>query len=267
MNSLFVTIPHAGEEIPALTPWLKGLPEEVVMCDVDRYVDRLYASVLQKQNIPHLVTQWHRYAGDLNRLAEDVDAGTVQGHPNTKGQFSRGFHWALTTTNLPLMKEAMPLSTHEALVKLIYDPFHEKIKQQYEKEKQLGRVVYHMDLHSMPSLGTTQHRDPGELRAEVVVSDQMGKSCRREFRDLVLTSYLEAGFKVALNWPYYGGRITEQYGAPEKQIHVIQVELNRALYMDEVTKKWLPEKAEKTIPKLTKAIENIAEKLKLIGMK
>ena len=256
-NSFFLTIPHAGETVPAQTPWLQNLPEEILMCDVDRYVDRLYRPVIQKHQIPHVLTKWHRYAGDLNRLAEDVDAGSVRDHKNPKGQYSRGFHWAITTTNVTLMQEPMSPETHQELVDLIYTPFHREIQKYYDEQKKQQRTVYHIDLHSMPSLGTTQHRDPGEYRADVVISDQMGKSCSKAFRDLVLTSYLEAGFKVALNWPYYGGRITEQYGQPKSQIHVIQVELNRALYMNEVTKQWLPEKAEKTIPGLTAALEKI----------
>lgn len=265
MNSFFVTIPHAGEKVPEATPWLQGLPEEILMCDVDRYVDRLYAPVIAKHGIPHVKTEWHRYAGDLNRFAEDVDAGSVQDHKNPKGQFSRGFHWVLTTTNVVLMKEPMTQQTHQSLVAQIYDPFHAEIKKYYEQQKSLNNVVCHLDLHSMPSQGTSQHRDPGEMRADIVISDQMGKSCSRAYRDLVLTSYLEAGFKVALNWPYYGGRITEQYGDPKKQIHVVQVELNRALYMNETTKKWWPERAEKTMPRLAQAIEKIADGLPAIS--
>ncbi len=260
-NSFFLTIPHAGETIPAQTPWLKHLAEEVLMCDVDRYVDRLYLPVIQKHQIPHVLTKWHRYAGDLNRLADDVDAGSVKDHKNPKGQYSRGFHWTITTTNVPLMTEPMSEQTHQELVDLIYQPFHREIQNFHSEKRALQQNVYHLDLHSMPSLGTTQHRDPGESRADVVISDQIGKSCSKEFRDLVLTSYLEAGFKVGLNWPYYGGRITEQYGRPQQKIHVIQVELNRALYMNEVNKKWIPEKADQTIIKLAKAIEKIKDGL------
>ncbi len=265
MSLLFVTFPHTGEEIPPQAPWLKGLPENILMCDVDRFVDRLYEPVIQKEQIPFVKTKWHRYAGDLNRLPDDVDAAAVQDHKNPRGQYPRGFHWTLTTTNVALMKEPMPLGVHSELVEFIYNPFHAEIQNYHLKQLQKKTNVFHLDLHSMPSLGTIQHRDPGELRADVVISDQMGKSCSKEFRDLVLTSYLEAGFKVALNWPYYGGRITEQYGNPNQNIHVLQVELNRSLYMDEISKKWISEKAEKIIPKLSNAIEKIQHGLNLFA--
>ena len=89
-------------------------------------------------------------------------------------------------------------------------------------------------------MGTRMHRDPGERRADIVVSDCLGKSCDPHFRDLVIAAYTISGFKVGYNWPYMGGRVTEQYGHPSKGQHAIQVELNRALYMDEKTKKLLP---------------------------
>ena len=89
----------------------------------------------------------------------------------------------------------------------------------------------------MPSLGTQLHPDPGETRAEVVVSDFHGKSSIPEFKDIVMKAYQEAGFQVAYNWPYVGGGITQMYGKPQQGHNTIQVELNRALYMNEETKK------------------------------
>jgi N-formylglutamate deformylase len=41
------------------------------------------------------------------------------------------------------------------------------------------------------------------------------------------------GYTVSRNKPYAGGFITEHYGNPAAGLHVIQVEINRALYMDE----------------------------------
>ena len=98
----------------------------------------------------------------------------------------------------------------------------------------------------MPSLGTTEHRDPGERRADIVISDCHGQSSSSNFLDIVLLAYVKAGFKVAYNWPYYGGRVSEVYGRPSENHHVIQVELNRSLYMNETTKQLIPDLAEKT---------------------
>ena len=107
----------------------------------------------------------------------------------------------------------MPESLHKELINKYYWPFHEKVKATYEAIKAQGfSKVYHIDAHSMPSLGTQFHRDPGETRAEIVISDLEGKSCEPEFKDLVVHSFKSAGFEVAYNWPYKGGRVTEIYG-------------------------------------------------------
>ncbi len=258
MLPFFVTIPHSGEKVPDLCTWLRHLPEPVLMCDVDRFVDRLYEPALESQKIPFVKTEWHRYAADLNRVPEDVDASSVIGSSNPAGKFNRGFHWVITTKRDTVMPQPMSTEMHQKLVQLIYEPFHQSIRNLYEKFHQQGaREVFHLDVHSMPSLGTSEHRDPGEARAEIVISDSHGKSARPEFVDLVITSYVRAGFKVGYNWPYYGGRVTEQYGQPEKGHHCVQAELNRALYMDENTKQLNSEPAAKVQAKIQKALEMI----------
>lgn len=237
----FVTMPHSGEKVPDICTWLKDLPEPVLMCDVDRYIDLLYEGNLNSFNIPYHKTEWHRYAVDLNRIPEDVDCSSVEGSLNTAGSFNRGFHWVVTTQNDQLMKAPISFKMHEELRGMIFEPFHAKVRDIYKDFFDKGHEsVFHIDAHSMPSLGTKMHRDPGEKRADIVISDSLGKSCHPKFRDLVIAAYVTAGFKVGYNWPYLGGRLTEQYGQPEAGQHVIQVEINRELYMDEVTKQILP---------------------------
>ena len=260
--SLLVTIPHSGEKVPPQATWLRGLPEEILMCDVDRYVDYLYEPTLAKLRLPYAKTEWHRYAGDLNRIPEDVDAGSVEGNLNPVGVNRRGFLWAITTYNYQLMKQPVSAKTHQELVELIYEPFHASVRKLYQDYEAAGRAkVFHIDAHSMPSVGTKEHRDPGERRADIVVSDCHGKSCDPKFRDLVIAAYAIAGFKVGYNWPYFGGRVSEQYGQPAKNHHAIQVEMNRSLYMDEVTNKLNVVEAEKVRAKVDVALSYISQSL------
>lgn len=258
VGNLIVSIPHSGEMVPKQTPWLEGLAEEILMCDVDRYVDRLYEPALGHFSIPYVKTQWHRYAVDLNRIPEDVDVDSVEGAQFPSGTHNRGYHWVITTYKHRLMSKPMSQAKHKELTELIYKPFHQEVERLFAEKKRAGvRKVYHIDAHSMPSLGTSEHRDPGERRADIVISDCKGVSCEPAFRDLVIAAYVTAGFKVGYNWPYFGGRVTEQYGHPSKGQHSIQVELNRSLYMDEVTKKLLPEKARLAEERIHRAIEYI----------
>lgn len=258
----FISIPHSGEKVPDFCQWLNNLPEPILMYDVDRFVDRLYEPAMADLKIPYIKTQWHRYAADLNRIPEDVDCTSVKGNPTAAGVHNRGFHWVVTTDNYPLMKEPMSEKMHQDLVKLIYEPFHQHVRRHYEQFHQAGfSTVYHIDAHSMPSKGTKMHRDPGEMRADIVVSDCKGKSSKKDFVDLVIEAYTKAGFKIAYNWPYFGGRVSEQYGEPEKAHHCVQVEMNRSLYMDEVSKKLKPELASGIQSQVKTALDYILQKL------
>jgi len=143
----------------------------------------------------------------------------------------------ITTKKEVLMPKPMSRELHSALVAKYFDPFHREVREKMRMIRDAGaKTIYHIDAHSMPSVGTSEHRDPGERRADAVISDCDHKSCSSWFLDLVVASYEKAGFKTRVNWPYKGGRVTETYGNPAIGQESIQVELNRGLYMNETTK-------------------------------
>lgn len=255
-----VTMPHSGEKVPESCDWLKGLPEEILMCDVDRYIDILYEKSLIELKIPSVKTEWHRYAVDLNRIPEDIDEDSVMGSDNKSGLHPRGYHWVMTTFEQKLMQRPMSVNHHNDLTNLIYEPFHNDVKALYQHFKKTNPIVFHLDAHSMPSVGTKMHKDPGQRRADIVVSDCLGKSCGVQYKDLVVKAYENAGFKVAYNWPYMGGRVTEQYGHPSQGQQALQVELNRDLYMNELSKKIKPDYVE-VQKKIFQALNDIKTQL------
>ncbi len=242
MKPFFISSPHSGEKVPTEVSWLSHHPEPILMCDVDRFVDQLYEPFSLKHQVPFVSTPWHRYVADLNRLPDDVDKDSVLNHKNPSGTHTTGLHWVQTTKGDVLMAQPISTDLHASIVEKYHSGFHKTVSKQYSDFFKSHKSVYHLDAHSMPSRGTSggAHRDPGELRAEIVVSDQDGLSCSAKFRDLVVQGYRSAGFEVKLNWPYKGGRVTQTYGLPQKGQHCIQVELNRSLYMDELTKQKKP---------------------------
>ena len=263
MIPFFISIPHSGEKVPAEVSWLQGLDEPILMCDVDRYVDDLYAPAIAANGLPFVKTEWHRYVVDLNRLPDDVDADSVQDHKNPAGQFTTGLHWVKTTTGVRLMPKPISPELHKKLVQNYFEPFHIQVRELYAKFKSAGHQdVYHLDAHSMPSQGTAAHRDPGTKRPQIVVSDCDGVSCQSFYKDIVIESYKKAGFEVAYNWPYKGGRLTQTYGQPKQGQNAIQVEMNRALYMDEQSKKKNMSVYIETQKKVLEAVTNVQKELK-----
>ena len=292
---LFLSIPHSGEKVPPEAYWLGNLAEPTLVRDVDRFVDQLYEPSIRKLKIPVIIQPWHRYVVDVNRRDFDFDSQTVKGSKahGSSGFSKRGVHWSRTTLDEPLMKEPISMELHDQLLRDYYWPFHDAICERIEAfrrkcfqqssgggsdgEEELdargesgekgvsddfNTPVFQLDLHSMPSVGTLAHSDPGEKRAQVVISDFHGKSAMGEFREMVTRAYQESGFQVVCNHPYVGGGITQVYGKPEKGQHCIQVELNRALYMDEDTKRILHEKARVLQLNLEKAMKSLCDQLK-----
>ena len=53
--------------------------------------------------------------------------------------------------------------------------------------------------------------------------------------DVIERHLRQCGYHVQRNKPYAGGFITEHYGNPGAGFHAVQIEINRALYMNEQT--------------------------------
>ncbi len=73
----------------------------------------------------------------------------------------------------------------------------------------------------------------GRVRPDIVLGDRYGTSCSSQLTDLAARILTCLGYSVSRNKPYAGGFITEHYGQPGRGFHVVQVEINRRLYMDE----------------------------------
>ena len=232
---LFVTVPHSGEEAPPEAVWLASVGSDVMLLDIDRFVNQLYEPTILDLQIPWVVAGVHRYAVDLNRFPGDVDLDSVEGASEASGKHTTGFHWVKSTKGHILMSRPITEALHDELVRKYHDTFHAEISQVMTalKSRFVGLPLYHLDCHSMPSQGTDAHKDAGRERAEVVISDVHGVSASPLFKDLVLGAFRAEKFEVAYNWPYTGGRITQRYGQPAKAHHTVQIELNRKIYMDE----------------------------------
>ncbi|MDE0118498.1 MAG: N-formylglutamate amidohydrolase [Bdellovibrionales bacterium] len=261
---LLVSIPHSGEKIVDECAWLKDLDEVTLMYDVDRFVDQMYESVLSKYNIPKVVTEYHRYVVDCNRWPTDVDCDSVEGSEKPSGSHPTGLHWRKTTAGYILLKKPLSQNLHKDIIKKYYTDFFKAIDSIYESfHQRRENNIYHLDLHSMPSHGTTAHRDPGEDRVDIVIGNEKGRTATAEWTEQVSAAYRHQGFHVRLNHPYTGGTIVEKYGCPQEGRQALMIELNRKLYMDEKTKKIIPDKAKAVKERLNKAISEVYHHLPL----
>jgi N-formylglutamate deformylase len=112
----------------------------------------------------------------------------------------------------------------------LYKPYHRALRRLMTRiHRDFGAAVL-IDCHSMPSAAGSREERP---RADIVLGDRYGTSCTGVIPDTVERALRDLGYLVGRNKPYAGGFITEHYGNPSAGLHAIQLEVNRALYMDE----------------------------------
>lgn len=124
------------------------------------------------------------------------------------------------------------LSVEDALgrIETLYKPYHRALRRLIAKIHHAFGAVVVVDCHSMPSIGVSRDEP---RRPDMVIGDRYGTSCAPLLTDTVEDTMSRLGYSVGRNKPYAGGFITEHYGNPASGLHVIQLELNRAVYMDE----------------------------------
>ena len=125
------------------------------------------------------------------------------------------------------------LAVDEALERIdqLYFPFHAALEELVQQTKaQFGYAIL-IDCHSMPSAQMTQSSGP---RPDFVIGDRFGAACDPRLTRFLRDALAADGYDVQLNRPYAGGYITEHYGKPYRGVHAGQIEINRALYLDEM---------------------------------
>jgi N-formylglutamate amidohydrolase len=124
------------------------------------------------------------------------------------------------------------LSVEDALgrIEALYKPYHRALRRLINRVHQTFGTSVVVDCHSMPSIGVSRDEP---RRPDMVIGDRYGTSCAALLADIVEDTMTSLGYSVGRNKPYAGGFITEHYGNPASGLHAIQIELNRAIYMDE----------------------------------
>lgn len=231
---LLVEVPHSGLAVPEVMAAEVHAPAGPVLRDSDIYVDRLYAgSALRGASL--LVANTSRYVVDLNRAADDVDAATVSDHPSPRAAQPRGVVWRLATDGKPILRRPLSYAQLEERIRLFHAPYHAALRLELERMRERHGHAILLAAHSMPSTGRDMRTGKPVRRADVVPGTRGRTTADPRVIDLVDSHFREAGLSVAHDAPYKGGWTTGHYGRPAEGWHVVQIELNRDLYVDEET--------------------------------
>lgn len=236
-----LSIPHSGETIPQeFGPYLSG-DERAYKEDVDFKVNELIdIKALQEAGVAVLVANVHRICVDLNRAENNC---VLFWKENTQGK-------SLVVKD-PSNDETM------RLIETYHRPYFEILKSCLKDlERRKKGPVSMVDLHSMPSAPTEYHmkQNPNQKmhRPDFCLSDRKGKTCDPEFIHFFQNLFLDQKHEASLNDPYVGGYVTEF--VDQFRTNNIQIEINRAIYMDEKSKVLVPEKVQHLRPLLTRVL-------------
>jgi N-formylglutamate amidohydrolase len=236
MSAVVVSVPHAGVATAGFAEALA--PGLDVRCDADLFVDELYEG---GSHGAFVRARLSRFVCDLNRHPDDVSARAVPQHPAPRNADGRGFLWEVTTTGAPALARPLRLPEWDAR-RAVHAAYHGTLEQALQRARAKFGFAILVDGHSMPSVGRQGHSDPGRERADIVPGDRLGTSCAPTLSRLVGEHFRHHGLAVAFNDPYRGGFITTHHGRPADDVHAIQIEMRRDLYMNEATFERLPER-------------------------
>lgn len=226
--------PHSGDHYPADMDADPALTEGSLRSAEDALVDQLIAPGAEHGATLVLARIGRGYV-DLNRDPGEQDPALVEGVEGVatpRSAAGYGVVPRLTGDGRPLYQRRLSLEEARRRVARVHAPYHAALGQELEAAKARHGEAVLVDWHSMPARAT---QAPGGRRGpDVVLGDRHGSSCSAELTRRLRKAFEALGWRVALNHPYAGGWTTQTWARPQEGFHAIQIELNRAMYFDEM---------------------------------
>ena len=236
-SSLIFASPHSGRDYSPEFLARAVLDRRAIRSSEDAFVDRLFDSA-PGLGAPLLTARAPRAFIDLNRAADELDPAVIEGIAraphNPRIASGLGVIPRVVAGGRAIYRGKLMLTEAEARLRQFWHPYHQALAALVEETRvAFGQAVL-IDCHSMPHEAIEAHTRPGQPRPEIVLGDRYGATAGREMMDRVEAAFAAAGLRVGRNAPFAGAYVAQAYGRPSRGVHVVQVEIDRALYMDEV---------------------------------
>jgi N-formylglutamate amidohydrolase len=225
-----LSVPHAGRaHDPALLALLR-VPVSAVLPLEDRYADLLTDTAVEC-GVPTIIARTPRLMIDLNRAPGDIDPDSVRGGlaPGTPVSAKARAGLGLIPTRLwgvgPLWKRPFDAEDIVERLREIHTPYHSTIAAALQWAKGQWGAALLIDVHSMPPV-------KGDDGPDIVIGDRFGASAGGQITATAEATLTGLGFRVAINAPYAGGYLVSRHARPLANIHALQVEVDRQLYLD-----------------------------------
>lgn len=228
--------PHSGRRYDGAFLRTSVLDSRRIRSSEDAYVDLLLADA-PALGVPLLAAEMPRAMLDLNRAPEELDPAVIRDVPRgpTNPRITSGLGVIPRVVAQGRAIYGGKISREEAARRIdgIWRPYHACLAQLMDAaDAQFGRAIL-LDCHSMPH-EAIEGTQSGGRTPEIVLGDRFGSSAGPEVTEAAERVFTDLGFRVARNAPFAGAYVTQTYGQPALGRHALQIEIDRALYLDEV---------------------------------
>ncbi len=230
--------PHSGRHYPRHFLAQSRLDPLMLRRSEDCYVDELFQSV-PELGAPLLSAHFPRAFLDVNREPYELDPALIrEPMPEYANSHSVRVTGGLGTIarivadGEEIYREPLSLAAALMRIELLYLPFHRALAHLLDRTRERFGYAVLIDCHSMPSASMTKGV---ASRPDFIIGDRFGASCDGRISHFVREELVALGYSVEMNRPYAGGHITEHYGRPGRGCHALQLEVNRGLYLDEIS--------------------------------
>ncbi|MBW4706440.1 N-formylglutamate amidohydrolase [Roseobacter sp. YSTF-M11] len=228
--------PHSGRDYPLALLRATELDDHAIRSSEDAFVDQLFECAPQfgasfiKAGAPRAFV-------DLNRSSDELDPALIdgvrrRGH-NPRVSSGLGVIPRVVANGRAIYRGKMSMIEAKQRLDDYWHPYHGML------QNLLDRALHHhgqavlIDCHSMPHEALQGIARSGAKRPEIVLGDRFGAAAAGDVVDRVEAAFSAAGFVVSRNAPFAGAYVTQAYGRPSRGQHAVQVEIDRAIYMDE----------------------------------
>jgi N-formylglutamate amidohydrolase len=236
LTPVVVASPHSGRHYPAAFLRASVLDARMVRSSEDAYMDEL-VSAAPTLGAPLIAAEYPRAWIDLNRSPDELDPGVIEGvgrvMQTPRISSGLGVIPRVVANGRAIYRGKITRAEAEARIAQVWQPYHTALDGLMRAAQAgFGEAVL-LDFHSMPHEALDTVTRPGQRRPEVVLGDRFGASAAGEVLDALEDGFLRQGLSVIRNAPFAGAFVTQQYGRPSRGWHAVQIEIDRALYMDE----------------------------------
>jgi N-formylglutamate amidohydrolase len=236
---LVISSPHSGQIYPPSLLSETRINFEHLRRLEDGCVDRLFGQG-PSVGVPLLHARFARAYVDPNRAAFELDADLFEeplpGYVNLNSAKARAGLGSIPSrvAGHAIYRSRLSFAEAQQRLRSAYWPYHHALQGLLANAMREFGVVLLLDCHSMPSLSANGSGGADHV-VDFALGDRFGRSCSAVVVEAVEAILRSKGFTVARNRPYAGGHITASYGCPEADVHALQIEVRRGLYMDERT--------------------------------